>query len=82
MTASETEDPATEETEHHGDTRLSKSSVEAMMVTKEMLGEKEVEDKDCRVRIQLMQAEVEFRSEKRAMMVGDNTHTLKGAGDA
>jgi len=28
-----------------------------------MLDEKKVEDKDCRVRIQLMEAEVEFKSE-------------------
>jgi len=32
--------------------------------------------------IQLMETEVEFRSEGRAMMVADNTNKLKGAGDA
>ena len=33
------------------------------MVMKGMLNKKEVEDKDCKVRIQLMEAEVEFQSE-------------------
>ena len=60
-TASETEEPAEEETEHHGDTRLSQSSVEVMMVMEGMLDEKEAEDKDCRVRIQLMEAEINSR---------------------
>ena len=60
-TASETEEPAEEETEHHGDTRLSQSSVEVMMVMEGMLDEKEAEDKDCRVRIQLMEAETNSR---------------------
>jgi len=49
-----------EETDHHEDTRLSKSCVEAMRIMKGMLHEREVEDK---VRIQLTEAEVEFTSE-------------------
>ena len=62
-TAGETEEPAAEGTDHHENTRLSRSHVEAMMIMKGMLHEREVEDKDCKVRIQSTGAEVEFTSE-------------------
>jgi len=52
-----------------------------MMVMEGMLDKKEVEDKDCKVCIQLMEAEVEFQNEGREIMVADNTHKLKGASD-
>jgi len=65
--------------EHHGDTFLSKSGVEAMMVTEGILNEKEAEDKDGSVRIQLMEAEVELQSEERDIMEANNEHKLKGA---
>jgi len=65
--------------EHHGDTFLSKSGTEAMMVTEGILNEKEAEDKDGSVRIQLMEAEVELQSEERDIMEANNEHKLKGA---
>jgi len=39
-----------------------------------------VEDEDCRMRIQLMEAEAEFQSEGREIMGADNEHKLNGAG--
>ena len=43
-----------------------------------MLNEKEVGDKDYKVCIQLMEAEVEFQSEEHEITVADNEHKLKG----
>ena len=51
------------------------------MVIEEMLDKKEVEDKDCKVYIQLIEAEVEFQNEKWQIMVADNMHKLKRASD-
>ena len=45
-----------------------------------MLNERGVEDKDCKVRIQSMEGEVEFQSEGHETMVADNEHKLKGVG--
>jgi len=52
-----------------------------MMVMEGMLDKKGAEDEDCKVRIQLMEAEVEFQNEGREIMLADNTHELKGASD-
>jgi len=57
------EEPAAEEAEYNGDTCLGKSSVEATMMMEGEIDEGEVLDKDHKVRIQLMEAEAEFRNE-------------------
>jgi len=49
-----------------------------MIVMEGMLNEKEVGDKDYKVCIQLMEAEVEFQSEEHEITVADNEHKLKG----
>jgi len=68
------ENPAAEETEHHEDTCMSESSVEAMMVMEVILDEREVKNKGSKVRIQSMETEVEFQSEEREIIVADNEH--------
>jgi len=71
------EHPA-EEAEHNGDTRLGR--VEAMTSMEGVLDEGEGEDKDHNAPIQLMEAEIEFQSERHAMMGAgaDNLHKLEG----
>jgi len=52
-----------------------------MMVIEEMLDKKEMEDKDYKMCIQLMEVEVEFQNEGWEIMVANNMYKLKGASD-
>jgi len=53
-----------------------------MILMTGMLNEREVEDKECKVRIQLMEADIEFQSERHEALVANNEHKLKGVGGA